>query len=78
MTLSPPYPVRADMPHNPTPSLSHGFHWPTECVEVFSHPWLRVWQCPHCRQGHELRADEAQKVIGMACYGDGACEVYEE
>jgi len=77
VALSPPYSERTKIPHQPTPSLGRGFHWPVDCAEVFSHPWLRVFQCPECKQGHERLKDEMLKG-GLVCHGNGSVEVEDE
>lgn len=54
-------------------------HEPVEMLEVFSHCWLSVWQCPICRQGYELRKDELPKgFVGVDCAGDAMRESVED
>lgn len=51
-------------------------HKPVECVEVYGHPWQRVFQCPACKKGYEL--DEESNAIGFTCFGDAAMEASDE
>lgn len=75
MSLSPSHKDRVAIPHQPAPPA----HWPEDCAEVYSHPWLRIFQCPVCKQGHEFKADElGPEIVGLACFGDGTSFVREE
>lgn len=78
MSLSPPYSERIRMKHQPNPALGKGFHWPSECVEVFGHPWQRIFMCQSegCRKGWEFRRDEMD-AVGLFCHGDGTVQIKE-
>jgi hypothetical protein len=82
MALSPPYSERVKLPHQPNPrqTLGKSWHWPSECVEVFGHPWQRIFMCQSegCRKGWEFRKDELdEQVIGIMCDGHGPHEMRE-
>lgn len=73
MSLSPSYKDRIRIPHQPAPPA----HWPEDCAEVYSHPWLRIFQCPRCKKGYEFKTDEFDQD-GLSCWGDGFVYFTEE
>lgn len=51
-------------------------HEPVEMLEVYGHPWQRLYQCPVCKEGYEMDAES--KAVGVSCAGDAMLESVEE
>lgn len=70
-----PDPSRYKLDAKPGP-YSYGKHAPTEMLEVYGHPWQRLYQCPVCKDGYEMDAES--KAVGVSCAGGAMLESVEE